>query len=379
MTNIFDSLKVDGYRGLKELHLSELGQINLIVGLNNSGKTSLIEAISILCNPLDPFQWLEVADRRSYMGISGKRLMARPNLEGLKWVFAYRQDFLDRLISISAIGNTPILGIEAELREIFGSNLENVNTDDGRDSEAGPDIFGSESEYVLDGIELDVLANLELDQLTLLEKEEKRQIFQFWENERFVERKRHQPFVNVATIYPGYASAAPLLRKITPILKSKDKKTQVLEVIRYFAEKITDIQTFPTANAKVESLQIEHQDLGWVPLDVFGDGLKRTVAIAVTLMDAKNGVLLIDEIETSIHNSALSQVFSWLVTACHRLQVQLFVTTHSLEAIDAMLQAEMSTDNIVAFRLHPSGEPPQRFSGNLLHRLRYERGLDIRG
>ncbi len=75
----------------------------------------------------------------------------------------------------------------------------------------------------------------------------------------------------------------------------------------------------------------------------------------------------------------LSRVFSWIVKACDRKNVQLFVTTHSLEAVDAMLRTDISTDNIVAFRLNPQGKPPQRFSGNLLHRLRSERGLDIRG
>ena len=76
--------------------------------------------------------------------------------------------------------------------------------------------------------------------------------------------------------------------------------------------------------------------------------------------------------------SALSHVFSWLIETCRRLEIQLFVTTHSLEAIDAMLQPETPTDDIVAFRLNPKGQVPQRFSGSLLHRLRSERGLDVR-
>ena len=389
MNHVFDSIKIDGYRGLTEFNISNLGQINIFVGPNNSGKTSLIEAISILCNPLDPFQWLAVAQRRSYLGISGRGLMGKPNLEGLKWVFAHKQDSLASLISISAKGNTPILGVEAELIEIYGINGENINTDESRDyeiypdesqdSETYPDVLLAASEYILDGIELAVVAHSEL-QLNLFGQEEKKQTFQFWENERFVARKRHQSFVKATTIYPGYASSENigLLRKISLIFKDEYRKNQVLEMMRWFDKKINDIQILspPTSMA---ALYIKHQDLGWTPLYIFGEGLKRALLMAVTLMSIENRVLLIDEIETSIHNSALSPVFSWLVDACHRLQVQLFVTTHSLEAIDAMLQAEMSTDNIVAFRLSASGESPQRFTGNLLHRLRYERGLDIRG
>jgi AAA15 family ATPase/GTPase len=93
---------------------------------------------------------------------------------------------------------------------------------------------------------------------------------------------------------------------------------------------------------------------------------------------AKNGILLIDEIETSIHFSALSQVFTWLIQACKTNKKQLFVTTHSLEAVDAMLDADSEKDDVVAFRLNDDNQPPQRFAGELLQRLRSNRGLDVR-
>ena len=113
------------------------------------------------------------------------------------------------------------------------------------------------------------------------------------------------------------------------------------------------------------------------PLYVFGDGIKKALIIALSVLNISNGILLIDEIETSIHISVLNHVFAWLIEVCSHRNIQLFVTTHSLEAIDAMLQADSTPDEIVAFRLHSTGQP-QRFSGNLLHRLRSERGLDVR-
>ena len=94
-----------------------------------------------------------------------------------------------------------------------------------------------------------------------------------------------------------------------------------------------------------------------------------------------NGVLLIDEIESSLHTSALGSLFSWLVKSCEELDVQLFATTHSLEAVDAMIEAESKNlDRIVGYHLEaPSGVPQvQRLDGHMLHRLRYERGLDVR-
>ncbi|NJL58201.1 ATP-binding protein [bacterium] len=115
-----------------------------------------------------------------------------------------------------------------------------------------------------------------------------------------------------------------------------------------------------------------------VLLPMFGDGLKRALLIALTILNITDGILLIDEIETSLHVSILSKVFTWLIEICRRRNIQLFLTTHSLEAIDAMLQPDIAIDRIVAFRLNSMGQPAQRFSGDLLYRLRSERGLDVR-
>jgi len=59
----------------------------------------------------------------------------------------------------------------------------------------------------------------------------------------------------------------------------------------------------------------------------------------------------------------------------------LFATTHSLEALDAILaNVPEDSDEIVVYRLpNPiSGGQLKRFDGDWLHHLRYERGLDVR-
>jgi hypothetical protein len=73
-------------------------------------------------------------------------------------------------------------------------------------------------------------------------------------------------------------------------------------------------------------------------------------------------------------------VFQWLVRACKRIDAQLFATTHSLEAIDALLTAQIDDPSeIVAFHLPETGEGRiKRFEGDILDNLRFERGLDIR-
>ncbi|WP_309729802.1 AAA family ATPase, partial [Chamaesiphon sp. OTE_75_metabat_556] len=51
------SLKIKNFRCLEEFNLPQLGRVNLLVGKNNSGKTSILEALHILSSPdkIKPF------------------------------------------------------------------------------------------------------------------------------------------------------------------------------------------------------------------------------------------------------------------------------------------------------------------------------------
>ena len=44
------SVKIENFRGFKSFELQQLGRINLLVGENNSGKTSILEAVQLLCS-----------------------------------------------------------------------------------------------------------------------------------------------------------------------------------------------------------------------------------------------------------------------------------------------------------------------------------------
>lgn len=374
MTQIFNDLTIRGFRRFPEVNLSDLGQINIIVGINNSGKTSLLEAISIFCNPLDPFRWIEVSQRRLSLV---KNLIYRPDLESIKWIFQKQNNLSDYygLIEIESTGNVPINKLEAKLSEVYGSPIkESINSQSDEEN----DNLISESEYSREGLELEIVAHNTSLQTDLFNPQNRgitTETFQFWEDERFIQKKRTKYPINSAIISPAYSSSqSTSFTKI--ILEDKTNKDEILYLIRLFVPEITDILILSPKKAGI--LYLDHQKLGLTPLYAFGDGLKRTLGIIFALHSAKNGVLLIDEIETSIHVSALNQVFSWLVEACLAKEVQLFVTTHSLEAVDAIIQSNVSTDDIAAFRLNTTDEPIKRFSGNLLNRLRLERGLDVR-
>ena len=52
-----DEFTIHHFRGMREAKFETLGQINLLIGGNNSGKTSVLEALSVFCDPLNPREW----------------------------------------------------------------------------------------------------------------------------------------------------------------------------------------------------------------------------------------------------------------------------------------------------------------------------------
>ena len=61
---LLKSLHIKSYRGIEDLALSNLSPVSLIVGANNSGKSSILEAVALLLRPLAPPQWIRVGLQR---------------------------------------------------------------------------------------------------------------------------------------------------------------------------------------------------------------------------------------------------------------------------------------------------------------------------
>ncbi len=356
-----DRLTIRRFRGLQNLTLDDLGRVNLLVGPNNSGKTSILEAISVFCRPLDLAAWVQAAYLREVPSAGD------PFFAGVEWFFPHRRladgHFGGSDLAISGTGRFPIREVTAAYKPISRIRAKPSAGAGTLDSDLnGHQQSGAHVELKMVG--QDGPAGVSYD---------------LWEDEspklashtELLSRPVHMlPPSRVESIRPrefSYAAEAGL-------------KEQMLELTRAIDPQIRDIQIL-VPRGRSPAIYIEHSAFGLLPLSSLGDGIRRGFSIAVLLVPLAGGVLLIDEIESSLHVSALGSLFSWLVQSCEVLDVQLFATTHSLEAVDAMIEAESEKlSSIVGYHLEaPEGMPRvRRLEGDLLRRLRYERGLDVR-
>lgn len=378
--NHLDHLTIHRFRGLRDLNLNSLGKINLFVGINNSGKTSVLEAISTYCRPLDPLEWLRAARRRE---IKSSR---KPILDAVEWLFPHYQDeltieFFQGETSISGEGEFPIRKSSAIYQAFEGVWQE--SNDEGYPYEQ--DLI-HDSLLELDTPSFDLTkrgAEIELkvtDISRIFTEQELSRKFILWENERSItKQKRTSTMLPVETITPFSHRIELLEVEMLSEAILQGVKTEVINLLQIMDAGILDLEILSRSGIR-PSLYIEHKNLGLAPLSVFGDGVRRLLFIALALIKVRGGVLLIDELETAIHTEALQSSFSWLVQLCLDLNIQLFATTHSLEVVDNLIAATTSIENLVLYRLEQKEYKTHaiRLDGNRLKRLREDVGQEVR-
>lgn len=113
----------------------------------------------------------------------------------------------------------------------------------------------------------------------------------------------------------------------------------------------------------------------------YGNGMYKAFFIATSALLSKDGILLVDEIEAGIHSKALRSFIEKLLDVCSINNVQLFLTTHSLESIDVILddcRNRLGDVSIYHIRNDEKQSTAKKYSGNKLLTLRNEIGFDVR-
>jgi AAA15 family ATPase/GTPase len=172
-----------------------------------------------------------------------------------------------------------------------------------------------------------------------------------------------------------------LINKTIENIKESEKD-KIIKLLQMFDSNILDFKTLSTNNKdNPMTTYIKHKKYGFMPLFSFGDSIKKVLTLASAVISAKQGILLVDEIETAIHKNMINEVFKWFIEACKEFEVQLICTTHSLEAIDGMIMGVgKQTDSLSCFRIEIYDEKiyGAKFSGNKLKDIRTLLGQDVR-
>lgn len=115
------------------------------------------------------------------------------------------------------------------------------------------------------------------------------------------------------------------------------------QLCKIFKE-IDDIESIPYPDGHSAPVYIRKRNSELLPLYAFGDGLQRYYHILGSLMGSSNAILCIEEIDVTFHPSAQKQLGKNLMYYSNKYNGQLFMTTHNLEFVDNFLEGVIESN-----------------------------------
>lgn len=327
------SISFENYRGLNGLNIPTFRRINLIGGFNGTGKSSLLEAIFFLLDRRGPISFTRTYSFRG-LGMNG--------LNSLDHLFSN----LDRSMEIGITAETSGGKLNIKMRfghpppgvsvQIPGSrplikldSLQSMSNDTGLSMEA-----------TIDGRPDDALFALPMpDGLTV-------------------------------NMYRAGTSKIPIGALVSPSTRNLAQDTatrfssvvranrlpELLKIISVIRPNIVGIQLLQDGPAPILFAQFENGTLH--PFAMLGDGIQTMLSIALAIMNSPGGIVLLDEFDSAIHYSILTDVWSKIAVLANTYNCQIFAVTHSHECIQAALEGVKAGSRIEAFqyaRLERSG------------------------
>ncbi|MFK5969824.1 MAG: AAA family ATPase [Candidatus Marithrix sp.] len=340
---MLNSLKVHNFRLLESFQVKKLGQVNLIVGKNNSGKSSVLEALRIYAGNANGELLTKIAqghDEKYELDDEEHMFDTTLPFEDL---FTGRQfPDNDNGIIIGEVDN-----IEKDLQINHGlldkRQLSFYDEERARGQNSLFDDFDSIQEDVKD--------------ILIIKKERYKSVVDL-NRPRFHSRRfPYETNIPCSFIPTRFVSVNELAREWDAIVLTdgEDIVKNALRIILPEFENLTFIDGDKRRNSRLAKVKISNLSRP-VPLNSLGDGMLRILQLVLKVFPAKDGILLIDEFENGLHYSVQEKVWKLLFELSKSLNIQIFATTHSWDCIESFSKVAINYKNIegVLFRVGKS-------------------------
>jgi hypothetical protein len=334
MKTKISTLIVERFRAFKHLKIAGLGHVNLITGRNNTGKSSLLEAIRILAsNASLPIIYNILRSREEDVGESDET--ARPlDSEGiflLSTLFNGFPRFSAKLESIVIASNGGTRPMRIDMKAEWFSEK--------RDRDGIRKLVLKQEELIGEEEAIPALA---------IEASGNRRVITLDSMRRYGLRGRlmwpesmDESTLPCVFVGPYGGERTATLGTLWDKIALSDRENDVVEALRIIVPKISAVSMVGGEGPRQQRTAIVRAGNlpRPLPLRSFGDGLNRLFGIVLSLVNAKDGLLLIDEFENSMHYSVQLDVWRAVFKLSRRLGIQVFATSHSWDSIEAFQKA----------------------------------------
>ena len=321
-------LSIKGFRGFHDLHIPKLGRVTLITGKNNVGKSSLLEALRLYAGNASPDILDEILESREE-NAWGEGAAGFTNPNPLFYGFPSIEDDVDGLsISTCAGDHSGKLTMRFEWRAETGGGARN-----GRliPVDEIPEDFGGDLVPAL-----------------VIETEDGKRIRRLdgrTPSPSNPARARRNAAASIPKRFPcalidaRAANGTADLDGLWSEIALTENESEVVEALRIIAPEIDAVSMVSGESGSRVAIARARGLKRPAPLRSFGDGVNRLFAIILSLINARGGLLLIDEFENGLHYSVQPDIWRMIFKLARKLDVQIFAATHSQDAVKAFQKA----------------------------------------
>ncbi|MBI5845185.1 MAG: AAA family ATPase [Deltaproteobacteria bacterium] len=330
-----ENLVIENFRAIKKMELNGLGRVNLITGRNNSGKSTVLEAIRLLASKAS------LAVIRSILKY--REEIIEPIFGNIKPIEADGSFYLTSLFigfpKFSEKLNSIVIdssGIDYNMKILIKPTWLPVtepqkNNDTIQDLVQLRVLIGKRP-----GLEISINDTPHMVPLT---DSIWNSSFDYWSSSGY-EKLDEQP-MPCLYLSPVGVDIPGIVGQLWDNVALSELEKDVIDALKIIDPKISAISMVGEENSAIGRKAITRAE-GMsrpVPLRSFGDGMNRLFQMILMLVNAKGGILLIDEFENGLHYSVQPKAWKLVFELARRLDIQVFATTHSWDAIEAFQEA----------------------------------------
>ena len=320
---MLQTLEMRGYRGFESYQLTGLSTVNLAVGRNNCGKTSVLEAIELLVSGGHPAVFSRSLQRRGEAGARYPR-RTRDRPADVSHIFFghmctpgagfdLSSDDGKRALKVKILSLDEIGDEADELDPTFTQRLQRSLFDP---DEEGTPMFGLRIER---DAERQIVLPVMEDGTILFERQT-----------RWLRNESARTPVHFLTL-DSFDPAA--LGGMWDTVLAEGREAEIVNDLRLLEPDLESIH-FLTRARMGSGILVGFRSGGRrLPIGTYGDGMRRLLALRLSFVGTASGFLLIDEIDTGLHWTIMEEMWQFVVEVARRLNVQVFATTHSYDCI----------------------------------------------
>lgn len=344
---MLESFQINNFRLFQHLEVKKLSRVNLIVGKNNSGKSTFLEAVELYASNGSATILLDILESRQETWFSE--------------VQAHSQNFISNPVRHLFFGH--------KLPSIGGDGISLGEVSSNKKLRIGAAVYqnknddeGTIRKIRISDVEFDEdISNVEVF-LVAEEGERTRRLFRLADriirdirrSSRILYERQESEFKYTWQIVSTENMPNRKLAALWDLTSLTDLESEVISALGLIDDRVTgvafveDVSRSPASDNRVPLVKIKGIDEP-LPLKSMGDGMTRLFHIIVALVNARNGLLLIDEFENGLHWSVQPKVWDIVFQLSEKLNVQVFATTHSRDCIKGFYQAWNNYPTLGAF------------------------------